>query len=154
MKIGFDLDGVLCEINIGLLRIIDNLTGSAKQTAEEWYYRQRPTHLNPEDFVTKEDEYYIITCRPRGYNDITIEWAEKYCSNAKNVFIIGRRNLEENENEPQKIVDWLNINAEEKAQTINLLKLEVFIDDSPTIVSKLRSLCPNTKIICYGGRIE
>ena len=152
MKIGFDLDGVLCEINIGLLRIIDNLTGSAKTTAEEWYYRQRPTLLNPENYTTKEDEYYIITCRPRTYNDITIEWAEKYCPNAKNLFIIGKGTLDQNE--PQKVIDWLNINAEEKAQTINLLKLEVFFEDSPTIVSKLRLLCPNTKTVCYGGRIE
>ena len=50
-------------------------------------------------------------------------------------------------------VDWLEKVAIAKAKVINQLGLDIYFEDIPVIVVRLRELCPKTKIIQYGGRI-
>jgi len=59
MNIGWDLDGVLCEIDVGLLRVIDNMPPEARKSSEEWYYRERRPELNPKLFMS-EDEWHRL----------------------------------------------------------------------------------------------
>jgi len=43
--------------------------------------------------------------------------------------------------------------AIKKAEYINKYNLDVFFEDAPDIVEKLRELCPKTIIIQVGGRL-
>ena len=72
MKVGFDLDGVLCEIDVFGLRLIDNTTPKEAQcSAEEWYYRERKPLLDARLLLSKDDEFYIITSRTDRLQKIT-----------------------------------------------------------------------------------
>lgn len=150
IRIGFDLDGVLCEIDVGLLRVMDNiLNKEARKSAEEWYYRERKPELNPILFLGKSDEFYILTSRPTRLNHITIPWIKRYYPHA----IFKQVNHETLKgNSSKEVENWLKEMARKKADVINKLKLDVYFEDSPATSHWLRVFCPFTKIIHYGGR--
>ena len=149
MKIGFDLDGVLCNVDVGLLRVIDNMKDEVKKSAEEWYYRERKPLLNPILFLSAEDKFYIITSRPKRLEYITRPWVNRYYPNA--IFInTDHETLTKKDNDREAIKDWLKKMAEKKAELVS--KLDVYFEDSSDTVYWLRKMCPDTKIIQYGGR--
>lgn len=151
MKIGFDLDGVLCNIDVAVLRIIDNMPDTwGRASMEEWYYRERDPLLNPYDLLTEDDEFFIITSRRKHLHEITKRWVKKYFPNAK-LFMLDL---------PEMLIGFTDVKAffwekvsEAKARMINKLHLDVYFDDSAINVQFLREMCPNTKIIQYGGRL-
>jgi len=149
MRIGFDLDGVLCKIDVGLLRVIDNMQPEANKSAEEWYYRERKPELNPLLFMSKDDEMIIITSRPKRLEYITIPWVKRYFPNTK---LIQTDHETYKGSSKEELKNWLKEMANTKAIPINKEKIDVYFEDSPSTVQQLRKLCPNTKIIHYGGR--
>ena len=88
MLVGFDMDSVLCNSDITLLRMIDQMTPEQRESIEEWYYLDREPKLNPEDFLGENDEYIIITGRSKKVELITHEWVDKYCANCKQIFMV------------------------------------------------------------------
>jgi len=108
--------------------------------------------LNPVEFLLfSEDEYYIITSRMEKGKRITEEWVRKYCPACKKLFILDDGFPKEN-NE-KAVYEWLDKMANSKAKIINKYKIDVYFEDSSYIVKKLRKLCPNCKVINYGGRV-
>jgi len=150
MKIGFDLDGVLATTNISVYRMAD-LTNHSEEIYM-WNYRMAKPLLNPMDFMLfKEDEYIIITSRIESGRQITEEWVEKYCPHCSKLFILD--NGFPKDDSQKEVYKWLDRMVKSKADVINETKLDVYLEDSAYIVKKLRKLCPNCKIIHFGGRV-
>lgn len=144
LKIGFDIDGVivpLSEIEIRLTHEFPNL--------ERIYYDTRKIQLIPQDFISNDDEAFMITGRRAALIPQTEAWHKKYFPNISLV-ILSVEPYEKDED----IEDWMKRSAVAKAKKINELELDVYFEDMPATVRELRKLCPNTKIIQYGGRID
>jgi len=151
-RLGFDLDGVVADITIALFRVADMLPEQLE--IYKWLMRTAKLQLNPVEFlVFDDDEYYIITSRDNDFKEITEKWVLKYCPHVKELIILDNdvepmRNLTDD-----KILDWLDNQVKLKADAINKHKIEVYFEDSTYVVKKLRKLCPNCKIVNYGGRV-
>ena len=144
MKIGFDIDGVivpLSEIEIRVVHEFPNL--------ERIYYDTRKIQLIPQDYLCNDDEAYIITGRRAALIPQTKAWHEKYFPNIPLIIL-----SVEPYTSDEGIDDWMQRSAVEKSKKINELGLDIYFEDMPMTVRALRKLCPNTKIIQYGGRID
>jgi len=152
MKIAWDLDGVLCDIDLGLIRVIDNMTNpEAKYSAREWYFRERKPLLDARLFLSPDDEFYIITSRSHEFLDITKKWVRYYYPNAK-LITINQKMMDCNQNDTESIKKYVNSKIKLKAEIINKLGIDVYFEDDG--VKLFRELCPNCAIIKYGGRLE
>lgn len=154
MKMAFDLDGVLCDIDVALLRILDNIKDEkARLSAEEWYYRERKPLLNAKLFLRNSDEFHIITSRPKRLAKITMKWVGHYYPNS-NLHIVFQDTIKCGENGSKDITEYCKQKVTLKANKINQLGIEVFFDDEAEAFDLFRELCPNCKIIKFGGRVE
>ena len=152
LKIAFDIDGVLCEIDIATHRILDNITDvTIYNSVEEYYYKERKPLLDARLFLSEKDEMYIITSRPEHLRWITEKWVKQYFPNAK--LIIINQNLLKG-NTKKAVKDYCKTKVEMKAEVINKLEIDVYFDDESEALQHFRELCPDCKIIKYGGRIE
>lgn len=123
--------------------------GEDKTRTSLFYYLIRNRQLNPVDFLHDDDELFIITGRDEKYADITKHWAEKYFPMAK-LIILGQ-------DEPEldtDINDWLTKQAKIKSRALKKYKIDVYFEDTPEIVKRLRELCSDIAIIQYGGRMS
>lgn len=151
MRIGFDLDGVLCRIDMINLHLMDkSLSAEEQEISEKYYYGCLTLQMNPELFLFQGDIYFIITGRHEGLRETTEWWVDKYCPRVQQLYIVGGKPWYKRRNNDHKV--FHKSGAEKKADIINALELDIYIDDSPKVVETLRELCPNTKIIQYGGR--
>ena len=150
LKIGFDFDGVLCSLDTPMLIWIASYKNKeVAKMMEEWYYRDQKSLLDANLFLSDEDEMFIITGRPKYLYDISKIWVDKFYPKA-HLELVGEQTMS---NSPKDKNKWFN-HAECKAKRINELELDVYFDDEPETINDLRKLCPNTKIIKYGGRVE
>ena len=148
MRIAFDIDGVVLDMNLALLRAAD-LMGDKKTRDEtnKYYYLSRKLQLNPLDFLAEEDELYLITGRNRRYLEITMNWKNKYFPKAKLIL------LDHVEPGNETIIeDWFIKQARLKASVLRQENIAVYFEDTPEVVRELRKLVPNCLIIQYGGR--
>lgn len=153
-KIGFDLDGTLCSIDVAMLRLIDNEPNKEAQcSAEEWYYRERKPLLDARLFLSKDDKFYIITSRPERLQEITKLWVKHYYPQAR-LFFVNQETLRPEENNNESIKNWCFNKVQLKAEKINELGIDVYFDDEAEAFEEFRKLCPNCKIVKYGGRLE
>lgn len=147
MRIGFDLDGVIADLDITLFRLIRYVEFPREEIENRFkqsYFGELSLRVNwnPEEMLAVGDEYHIITARhSMSDNNITLEWCRKFCPNAKSVNIVGQHGNTWSES------------AGAKAEKINELGVEVFFEDDPRLVKRLRELCHETKIIQVGGRL-
>jgi hypothetical protein len=151
MKIGFDIDGVLAEIDCAMLRVMDNMT-QGKESAEEWYYRDRKPLLDARSFLSQNDELIILTGRPDHLKDTTMLWIKQYYPNAK-LFFATPSLLPPKGNTQESVKKWCEAKLMCKASYINNLGLDVYFEDENEGMEDLRKACPKCKIIMYGGRI-
>jgi hypothetical protein len=148
MNLGFDIDGVILAIDLFALRFIDNMKDNAlRSELSRFYYYERPFQLNPLDFISDDDKLFLITGRNKLYQDITERWAKKYYPSATLVV------LDHEEPKAETIIeDWFVKQARVKSKALKKYKIDVYFEDTPQVVRELRKLCPETKIIQYGGR--
>ena len=151
MRIGFDLDKVLCDGNITILRMIDQMSPKKRVAVEEWYYRDRKPLLIPEDFLADNDKYIVITGRSEKIRFETEWWIQKYCPNCVQLIMVDLGPAYDCTN--GQVKEWSQEQARRKAEIINKAKLDVYFEDNGECVSELRRFCPNTKIIKYGGNM-
>lgn len=143
MKIGFDLDGVIISCDSYIWGLARDNEPVLRLALEE----SKPL-LNPRMFTSETDEIYFITARTFRFWDLTKRWCNHFFPGIKLVLV-----KVESWKDQSKWNDWYKTVATEKAKAINKLKLDVYFEDMPITVKHLRELCPNTKIIQYGGRI-
>jgi hypothetical protein len=143
MKIGFDIDGVIATQEPGIFIPIRD-----SPVAQEVYYSSRQPELLPSMFCHKDDKAYIITARKKELKQITKDWCKLHFPG---LTVIQLNTPEWNKTSEIKV--WMKGIAEVKAEKINELQLDVYFEDMPETVIWLRNLCPNCKIIQYGGRV-
>lgn len=140
------------DIDLGIIRMLDFIKNKTEQDdARCFYYYSRRFQFNPLDMCHEDDYLIFITGRPESQHDLTVRWRDKYFPNAGLVFV--NHGSKDSYAQGIPIVDWIKQQALIKADAINKANLDVYFEDTPTIVKELRKLCPNTKIIQYGGRI-
>lgn len=157
MKVGFDLDGVLCDIGIVELHLMHKLPPEEEETAELYYYTERKQLLNPKLLMHEDDEYHIITSRHQGLVEVTERWVRKYYPDVDSISVVGQEawyKMAAKADDPNVWREYAIAAVKLKADKINQLGLDVFFDDSVGNVLQLRELCPNTTIIQYGGRLR
>jgi uncharacterized HAD superfamily protein len=120
---------------------------------EKWYYRTRGLDLNPSLFKNStDDKIILITGRSMYTKELTISW-------------LGQRNIKYDKlifadiHPPAKVLtskleDWYQYQASKKAEILKDEKIEVYFEDTPSVIKYLRELCPEIKIICYGDYPE
>ncbi len=143
LRIGFDIDGVLTDMkgSSWALRIKDeNLT-------QLFCGEARPL-LNPKLFLHEDDEIFIITARSKNLREITQKWCDKYFPGVS-IYQVDVKAWKSSDDWK----GWFEEVARSKAKLINVLGLDVYFEDQPKTVTKLRELCPRTTIIQYGGCI-
>lgn len=145
MRIGFDLDGVLCDTDINHVRLCVGIPPydtdlEKRKEMEIVYFSSRKPLLDPEDFVCDGDEYFVITGRGEEImGEVTRRWCGKYVPNAKEVYLVGGGY-------------WKPV-TDAKVKQIVELDIDVYFDDDPEIVKELRKALPDKiKVIQYGGR--
>ncbi len=141
MIIGFDMDGVLCDINLvelELMRLYNN-------RGEEHYYRERKPLLNPKNLMMESDTAICVTARKKHLREITKRWMNFHYPYIEIHFFETDREYWEKE----KI-------AMEKLKLLYKLNISIYIDDSSDIVYFMRKLDKENKIIFlqYGGRLN
>ncbi len=132
MRVGYDIDGVLTVES----RII---------TKEQAMNATRSELKIPEAF-----EVYLISGRAEKLRSITEKWLEWNHVRYEDLFLIhyGDRNKE---------LEWDEIKerqAEWKAEKINNLDLDFYLEDLKYLVFQLKERCSDCKIIHYKGHYE
>ena len=153
MRVGFDLDGTIVYLNSPLLHLLDCIKDlEEKRLWEESYYRGLSLRYNPRDFLHENDEGIIITGRLIDnpvVEAITQRWVAKNFPDFELIMIGGDR--------PTSFVteeEWNAWNAEiteRKAQAIIDNNVDVYFDDSPSIITRLRAR--GIVAIQLGGRL-
>jgi len=151
MRVAFDIDGVILDIDLGLIRTIDFIEDKKKRAeASLFYYILRRPQINPYDYIHEDDELYIITGRDEKYRDITEKWAKKYFPNAK-LIILGH----EEPTPETKLEGWFIRQAKKKAIALIQNGIDIYFEDTPPVVREMRKMLPPTiKVIQYGGRFD
>lgn len=152
MKIGFDLDGVIADIDFFKLRTVDfERDQKIKKELEYWYYASRRLLLNPDTFKLDNDEVIIITTRAsvtgNNIRKLTEDWLKYQNVHYDRLYFVP---VPQGQYIGQSLQEWYRRMAEEKAKIINREGLDVYFEDSPEVARYLRLLCPNTKIIRFG----
>jgi len=149
MNVGFDLDGTVLSQDLAILRMQNTADEKEKMIIMKFYCAHRSMNFNPLDFLAENDNLLFITGRDKSVEAITKKWASKYFPNAK--IIVTKLDAPTGNT---KMINWYLLQAEAKAKVINDNNVEVYFEDAPEIVDYLRKLCPNCKVIKYGGRLN
>jgi len=150
--IGFDIDGVIAQIDLATIRLIDFVQDDkGRENVENYYFAHRPVDLNSNLFRNFEgDKIILVTSRPMKYKQLTIDWLDKHGIKYDKLIMLDHSlptGLTGKE-----LVEWFNGQAEKKANSLKENNIEVYFEDTPHTVKKLRELCPNIRIILYGYR--
>lgn len=137
MVIGFDLDGVIAQMDLALLKSIEY-----DPALTEIYYRTRSILLNPYDFLGPDDIGFILTHRRLQWKEVTERWLA-----AKR---IGLTTLFSRERMPNPDVPWSPVPAAyAKAEVLKALRADLYIDDDPEEAAALREL--GISVLIYGA---
>lgn len=151
MRIGFDLDGVITEISIVNWLFMDTVKDKKKrELIKEFLHFVPKLKYHPQEFLHEGDEYVIITGRDRQFRQLTEKWLKNHGIQTSSVFYASSGTAGDYET----IDDFFDVVAEKKAQYIKSECVEVYFEDSPVIVEKLRMLCPKVKIVQVGRRLR
>jgi len=140
MVIGFDLDGVLCDINVVELCLIGQ-----DLSIDQWYYKERKPLLNPAMFLSDDDKYIILTAREKRLDEITKKWIDRFLPGAKwfSIYTGGGSRAQEF---GKKI-------ARKKLEILKREKVEIYFDDNATVIKEFRKICKSIKFVQFGGRL-
>lgn len=145
MRIGFDLDGVIAEDCVGFWSL------SKDQPLEVFVQvcAFARVLLHPKNFMNQDDLGYIVTARDPRLKEVTLAWCGK---NVQGLTVLFAEVPHWRDNSEWD--KWEVACAIKKAELIDKLELDVFIDNNPITVDHLRDLCKHTKILLYGGGVR
>lgn len=146
MRIGFDLDGVLADIDIGWLNRIRDL--GTPETEERQYYASRNKILDPYYLVAEGDEIFIITGRNPRLRTVTELWLLKNGLGHVPLVFTGSMPIPKGTNEEFRKV------ARGKAVALRKYQIDVYFEDNEVVARALRGAVPEIKIVQVGSRIK
>jgi len=151
MRFGFDLDGVIAECNIPVWLLVGRIgkDNQMRKLLDEFLHFPK-LRAHPREYLHEDDEYIIITGRARRYRKITLKWLKSHGISTSSVFIcdVGVAS------DYNSIEEFFDAMAKEKARYIKSECIDVFFEDCPDVVKRLRKLCPKVRIIQIGGRLK
>lgn len=153
MRIGFDLDGVLCDYDDTMMHLLWRLPDDEQRVSEIHYFSHRRPLLDPALLCHEDDEYYVITGRNQGLREVTLKWCVKHVPGAAGVHIVGGKPMYEWREKERAGLDP-DFSLKGKRDKILELGVEVFFDDNPGSVRRLREMLPGVAVIQYGGELE
>jgi hypothetical protein len=153
MLIGFDLDGVLCDYDDTLMHLLWRLPDDEQRVSELHYFSHRRPLMDPTLLCHGDDEFHVITGRNQGLRDVTLRWCAKHVPGAAGVHVVGGRPMY---NWPVGEREGLDPEFSLKGKRDKILELgvEVFFDDNPGAVRRLREMLPGVAVVQYGGELE
>lgn len=151
LRIGFDLDGVIAECNVPLWLIVGriNKEEEIRKVIDEFMCFPK-LRSHPREYLHEDDEYVIITGRSERFREITKKWLKSYGIQTSSLFMCSVGLL----SDYGSIEKWNDALAKAKARYIKSECVDVFFEDNPKVVIRLRKLCPKVRIIQIGGRIK
>lgn len=157
MKMGFDLDGVLCDIDVTVLHLMHKLPPEEEELAEVYYYKERKPLLNPKFLMNEDDTYCIITGRHNKLREVTHDWCKRFLPDVKEVYVVGGDPWyyykAAKHADPKIWREYAENSVMAKVHMIRSLDLDFYIDDSPSNVRRLREELPKVTVLQYGGRL-
>lgn len=151
MRVGFDLDGVIVEYSIAKWLLVDGIKDKERRELIYFFLTSNcKLKSHPSEFLHKDDEYVIITGRAKRWRKTTKEWLKRHGINTSTLFMC-------NVGLPRdysSIGVFFDAMAGAKARYIKSECLDIYFEDSPVLVEKLRKLCPKVRIIQIGGRLK
>ncbi len=140
MILGCDLDGVVCDLDRLLLRLIDASAEDQRAILHPMYFLTRRPLLNPRSFLHPNDSAVIITGRPRWAEAVTKEWVGRYYPDIPVHFVEDCLSPLPTASVNKFLMrSWEEL-AQGKACQIRRLGVAVFFEDEPSIAMELRRL--------------
>jgi hypothetical protein len=153
MKIGFDLDGVICASDSAMLGLLHDFERKGSLIGGELmlrhYYLSRPVLHDPREFCADIDQIYVVTCRSVQTMPWTQAWVNQWVPGA--MILWARTPAMEALYAKGRYEEASVSSAESKAQLILRAGIEVHFDNNPFIVRRLREL--GIKAILVGGAL-
>ena len=150
MRVGFDLDGVLADVSVAEWLLTGQLENKEMQDIITSFLHDPKLRMHPSELLHEEDDYIIITGRGERYRKITERWLRKYGISPTCLFLT---NVGVAQDYPS-VDDFFDALALAKAQYIRSECIDIFFEDSPDVVLRLRKLCPKARIVQVGGRLK
>ena len=146
MRLGFDMDGVLRKIDLARLWLAIN-TNIKDHPDKEWvegFWNLndiREPLLNPSLFALPEDEIYVITnCLSEASREWKEMWIKHFYGDRIKLITISVAT----DKWGKEYVDPV---AEAKLQIILAYRIELYIDDDPAIVRRMRKLIEERNVL-------
>jgi len=155
-RIGFDLDGVLCDQDVCQLRQIAAIPDEKyRRNCVDVYYKTRIPLLDPRTVMSRVDDGWIITNRGSSLHDVTLQWVNKWLPTMPVLFTRESRISDLNalmldDPESKKILREV---AAMKADMIKQSEMDIYWDDIEYVVLCLREMLPDVEIQHYGGSL-
>ena len=147
MKISWDLDGAIADINVGTLQWLRDLGFPEKE--ELAYYSALRKMIDPYDFATSDDEIVILTGRPIHLKDVTLRWLKK--NGLGHIRVIFTKTIPK---KPTGTNDEFRAIGKTKAQIFKDEGISVHFDDNEEVVKAMRNEMPDIVVVQVGNRIS
>jgi len=153
MRIGFDMDGVLCDYDDAVFHMINRLPREKLRVAQIHYFSTRKPLLDPRLLLHEGDEYHVITGRNQELKKLTLRWCTRHLPGAASVHVMGGSpRYEFTEDELNGLDPEFSLKG--KRDKILELGIDVYFEDEPRNVRRLREMLPIVTVIQYGGAFE
>ena len=144
MKISFDLDGVITDGASWFFSLCEGIGNwnDSVVAARLRYYSTCKLKYNPQLFLSRLDEGFIISARKSEAINVTKDWLRRHGILLPMYYIAGADEI-----------NWASYEeaslevAKQKLAIIRQLAIEVHFDNNPYIVAELRFLAQNIKTI-------
>jgi len=146
MRIGFDLDGTIADLDVGWLNRIRDL--GTPEGEERSYYASRNKILDPYYLAAEGDDVFIITGRNPRLRAITELWLSKNGLGHLPIIFTGEMKVPVGTNEEFRHV------AKGKAAALKKYNIRVYFEDNEIVVRALREALPEVVIVQVGSRIR
>lgn len=163
MIVGFDLDGVVFNLDIVALEAIRGIKDpEARLHEEKLYYLSRQVILDPRKFMHPSDQAVIVTARPRRVMKATFySLNHNFPGLVLRLPILHVESFSTVELGPDA---WANVRTKEDA--VNLMKLTahakgaalksvdaaLYFEDNGEVIEELRRIMPGLTAIHFGNR--
>ena len=151
MKLGWDLDGTICDADWGWLDRLRDRYGVGEdwpKDEEEKYYACREKVIDPYRFMGLWDEAVILTGRPAHLESITKKWLIK--NGLGEIPLVFTKTLK---GTPTATKEEFKALGEGKAKFFLEEGIKVYFDDNEQVVEAMRAAFPDMVVIHTGWHV-
>lgn len=148
MRLGVDLDGVICNLDASTIGLTHALAARSVLTREQVAERYLSAHLltHPQTFMLEDDSLIIVTGRSLVTRDWTYKWLEEHGLADFPIFFVSTTTLEELY-VGGHVGQATHLAAQLKAEQAHKCYVDLFIDNNRRVVREMRR--SGVRAICY-----